>query len=273
MFRFRALASSLLVGVAFSVAGCTAPEPAPKVPFGEFEIGQFGGVAGRQNILHVRPDGLALLVSNQPAAGRLSPSRLDRLRTLLESEGLRREVAAAADAERKPPRCADLFSTSVVMGSLRMSVEERCGSETRPATPAFDEIISLTAPAMAGNFDGPVDVLDPRLVGLQLERPAYGDHTAFTVTVDPDGHGTLAYAGTVRRRLLLEPADRDVLRLLVGRLMEEPTQPCLPTQKTYYRLLITAAPASSGPDCSYRDRAREFYAVAQLLQRALDVEV
>ena len=72
----------------------------PSEPFGDFAVGEFGGIDGRQNIVYVRADGVALLVSRQPAAGRLSGQSLSRLRTLLTSDQFRQEVAA--DAQRKP---------------------------------------------------------------------------------------------------------------------------------------------------------------------------
>lgn len=60
-----------------SVAGCSllGPWAAPSEPFGDFSLGEFGGIDGRQNIVHVRADGVALLVSRMPAAGRLSDRR------------------------------------------------------------------------------------------------------------------------------------------------------------------------------------------------------
>ena len=275
MSRLAVLATSALVMVTCLLGGCasTGAEPLPFVAFSDFEVGQFGGVGGRQNVLRVRTDGVAILMSPQPASGRFAASTVDRLRTLLESEELRREAAAAAakDAEQRVPKCADLFSTAVTMGDLHLSVAEPCGSDAGPPTPAFDEIVTLTAAALRGEFDGPVDSREPKLRALELERAAYGDHVAFTITVDPDGRSTLSYAGHVRRRLTLDAADRDTLRLLVARLVEVPTQPC--TMKSYSRLTITGVPASSGRDCSFDSRFREYGAVAHLLQRALSVEI
>jgi hypothetical protein len=42
----------------------------PSEPFGDFAVGEFGGIDGRQNIVYVRADGVALLVSaSRPPGG------------------------------------------------------------------------------------------------------------------------------------------------------------------------------------------------------------
>ena len=53
------------------ITGCslTGPVAVPSEPFGGFVVGEFGGIDGRQNILYARTDGVALLVSRQPASG------------------------------------------------------------------------------------------------------------------------------------------------------------------------------------------------------------
>ena len=129
---------------ALVVAGCslTGSLATPSEPFSDFTVGEFGGIDGRQNILHVRADGVALLVSRVPAAGRLSDQKLTRLRTVLTSEQFGKEVANAA---RRKPRttdqvCSDLITNEVTMGTLSMSRTEPCGQEPQPA-PAFDEIL------------------------------------------------------------------------------------------------------------------------------------
>jgi hypothetical protein len=268
MLRLVALAVTLLLLLGGStLAGCALipAEPVPLVPFGDFEVGHYGGVAGVQDVLHVRADGVALLVTRKPAAGRLSEATMDRLRTLLESEEFRREAATAA-SDHEPPRCADLMSTSVRMGSLAMSVEEPCGSASQPATPAFDEILELTGPAQQGQFTEPVGVDEPRLVGVRLERSAATDQTGYVITITPDGIGTLAIAAVPQRQQELTTAERDTLRLLLARLAEQPVTAC--TTEPRYRLEISGAPGSSGADCGYRERYREFAATIAVLETA-----
>jgi hypothetical protein len=130
----------------------------PSEPFGDFAVGEFGGIDGRQNIVYLRADGVALLVSRQPAAGRLSGQTLSRLRTLLTSDQFRQEVAA--DAQRKQrapvPVCSDQITIEVTMGDLSMSRSDPCREISEP-TPAFDEITGILAPALRGDFDGPTD--------------------------------------------------------------------------------------------------------------------
>ena len=130
-------AAVLLVLTGCSLVG---PVAVPSEPFSDFVVGEFGGIDGRQNIVYVRADGVALLVSRQPAAGRLSGQSLGRLRTLLTSDQFRQEVAA--DAQRKKrapvPVCADQITTEVTMGSLSMSRSDPCREESEP-TPAFDD--------------------------------------------------------------------------------------------------------------------------------------
>ena len=91
----------LATAALLSAAGCSlvGPTAAPAEPFGDFVVGEFGGIDGRQNILHVRADGVALLISRAPAAGRLSDQKLSRLQTLLTSEQFREEVARAGSTE------------------------------------------------------------------------------------------------------------------------------------------------------------------------------
>jgi len=105
----------LIAAVLLTVAGCSLIGRAavPAEPFGDFVVGEFGGIDGRQNILYVRADGVALLVSRAPAAGKLSDRTMSRLQTLLTSGQFRQEVAR--DAKRKQrapvPVCADQVTT------------------------------------------------------------------------------------------------------------------------------------------------------------------
>jgi hypothetical protein len=242
----------------------------PSVPFRDFTVGEFGGIDGRQNILHVRADGVALLVSRVPAAGRLNDQKLSRLRTLLTSEQFSKEVADAA--QRKPPTteqvCSDLITKEVTMGNLSMSRTERCGVESQP-TPAFDEIVSIVAPAMRGNFDGPVETAEPPLFPVRLERVELQNQAGYMIKVDAAGRGasTLASGGSRQRDLSVQ--QRDTLRLILARIIEEPVVPC--TSTVHYRLDVATEPAISGPDCGFRERQPEFAALTVLLEDAFDL--
>lgn len=242
----------------------------PSVPFSDFTVGEFGGIDGRQNILHVRADGVALLISRVPAAGRLSDQKLSRLRTILTSEQFSKEVADGA--QRKPGTteqvCSDLITNEVTMGNLSMSQTEPCGVESQP-TPAFDEIVSIVAPAMTGNFDGPVETAEPPLFPVRLERMEHQNQAAHVIKVDAAGRGTIRLAGGGSKQRDLSVQQRDTLRLLIARISEEPVVPC--TSTVHYRLDVATEPAISGPDCGFRERQPEFGALTVLLEDAFDL--
>jgi len=114
-------AAALLVLTGCSLIG---PLAVPSEPFGDFVVGEFGGIDGRQNILYVRADGVALLVSRQPAAGRLSNQTLGRLRTLLTSDQFRQEVARDEERKKRAPAASPYFlinerSTNCMIPPLR----------------------------------------------------------------------------------------------------------------------------------------------------------
>ena len=262
----------LATAALLSVAGCSlvAPNAAPAEPFGDFVVGESGGIDGRQNILHVRTDGVALLISRAPAAGRLSDQKLSRLQTLLTSEQFREEVARQAQGKPRTPEqvCSDQITNEVTMGKLSMSRTEPCGEETEP-TPVFDEIISIVAPAMRGTFDGPVETPEPPLVPVRLERSGLQDQPGYTIMIDATGRGTMtpASGGSTQRNLSVE--QRDTLRLLIARISEKPVVPC--TSTAYYRLQADMQPVISGPDCAFPERQPEFHALAVLLEDAFNV--
>jgi hypothetical protein len=262
----------LIAASALAVAGCslTGPLATPSEPFSDFTVGEFGGIDGRQNILHVRADGVALLISRVPAAGWLSDQRLSRLRTLLTSEQFGKEVANAA---QRTPRtteqvCSDLITNEVTMGNLSMSRAEPCDEESRPA-PAFDEIVSIVAPAMRGTFDGPVETTEPRLFPVRLERMELQNQAAYMIKVDAAGRGTITLAGGGSKERDLSVQQRDTLRLLIARVIEEPLVPC--TTTAHYRLHIDIKPAISAPDCGFRERQPEFRELTVLLEDAFDI--
>ena len=59
-------AAVLLVLTGCSLVG---PVAVPSEPFSDFVVGEFGGIDGRQNIVYVRADGVALLGSRQRPPG------------------------------------------------------------------------------------------------------------------------------------------------------------------------------------------------------------
>jgi hypothetical protein len=254
----------LMAAAALTVVGCAPARPLamPSEPFGDFSVGEFGGIDGRQNILRVRADGVALLISRAPAAGRLSDQKLGRLRALLTSEQFRKEVAAQRTPRTTEQVCSDLITNEVTMGNLSMSRTEPCGEESRPA-PAFDEIVSIVAPAMRGDFDGAVETTEPRLRPIRLERMELQNQTAYMIKVDAAGRGTITLAGGGSKQRDLSVQQRDTLRLLIARIIEEPVVPC--TSTAHYRLDIATEPAISGPDCGFRERQPEFGALIALL--------
>jgi hypothetical protein len=267
---------AMLLALAFlSVAGCSlvGPWAAPSEPFGDFSLGEFGGIDGRQNIVYVRADGVALLVSPMPAAGKLSDQDLSRLRTLLTSRQFRQEVKREAERKAKSPApvCADQITTEVAMGSLWMSRTAPCGTEAAP-TPVFDEIVSILAPAMQGNFDGPVLTTEPQLLSMRLERLQLQDQPAYTITIDAAGRAMITIAGRTSAFHELSIQQRDTVRLLLARLTETPVVPC--TSTAHYQLQIdtnNSGSKISGPDCGFPQRQPEFRALTALLENAFGV--
>ena len=186
----RRLAGLMLVAALVAPAGCT-PEtsPEPPEPFGDFAVGQFGGVAGLQEILRVRADGNAVLIAREPASGRLGAEEMGRLRTLLTSEQFRQEVARELEWKRKPRKieCSDQIITEVSMGALSLSRSGPCGKEDLPSAPAFNEILTIVGPARRGEFAGPVDGSEPRLVPVRLERLTTSSRPGYLITIDRRG--------------------------------------------------------------------------------------
>ena len=262
----------LIAAVLLTIAGCSLVGRAavPSEPLGDFVVGEFGGIDGRQNILHVRTDGVALLVSRAPAAGKLSDQTMSRLQSLLMSSSSRREVARDAKRkERAPvPVCADQITTEVTMGNLSMSRSDPCQEESEP-TPAFDEILSLVAPALDGNFDGPVDSTEPRLFPLRLERIQAHDQPAYTITVRfrraRHDHGV----GRTSELHALSVSERDTLRLLLARVIEKPVAAC--TVPASYRLHVEKEAPVDGADCAFPERQPEFHALAAMLENDFGV--
>jgi hypothetical protein len=260
-------ATVLLVLTGCSLVG---PVAVPSEPFGDFVVGEFGGIDGRQNIVYVRADGVALLVSRQPSAGRLSVQTLSRLRTLLTSKQFQEEVAADVQRKKRPPMpgCADQITTEVTVGSLSMSRSDPCREKSEP-TPAFDEITGILAPALRGNFDGPADTAEPRLFPMSLQRIQLQDRPAYTIKIDAAGRAMIMISGRTSEWHSLSVQQRDTVRLLVARVIEKPVSPC--TGQAYYRLEVDTEPAVEGSDCGFPQRQLEFRALTTLLEDAFGV--
>jgi hypothetical protein len=267
---------AMLVAAAFlSASGCSLIDhwAAPSEPFGDFSMGEFGGIDGRQNIVYVRADGVALMVSPAPAAGRLSDQHLSRLKTLLTSRQFRQEVKREAERKAKSPApvCADQITTEVTMGSLWMSRTAPCGTEATP-TPAFEEIVSILTPAMHGNFDGPVHTTEPQLLPMRLERLRLQDQPAYAITINAAGRAMITIAGRTSEFHDLSIQQRDTVRLLLARLIETPVVPC--TSTAHYQLQIdtnNSGPKIAAPDCGFPQRQPEFRALTALLENAFGV--
>jgi hypothetical protein len=262
-----------MAAAALTVAGCApvGPLAKPSEPFNDFSVGEFGGIDGRQNILYVRAaDGVALLISRAPAAGQLTDQSLGRLQELLTSEQFREEVRREAQRKSKAPApvCSDQITTEVTMGSLSMSRTEPCGEKSEP-TPAFDEILSIVAPAMQGNFDGPVDTTEPRLLPMRLERLQVQDQPAYRIRIDAAGRAMITIAGRESELHELSIQQRDTVRLLQARVIDEPVVPC--TSTAHYQLHVESEPAVSGPDCGFPQRQPEFRALTVLLETAFGI--
>ena len=262
----------LIAAVLLTVAGCSLVGRAavPSEPLGDFVVGEFGGIDGRQNILHVRTDGVALLVSRAPAARQAERPDNEPASITADVKQFRREVARDAKRkERAPvPVCADQITTEVTMGNLSMSRSDPCQEESEP-TPAFDEILSLVAPALDGNFDGPVDSTEPRLFPLRLERIQAHDQPAYTITVDAAGRAMITVSGRTSELHALSVSERDTLRLLLARVIEKPVAPC--TVPASYRLHVEKEAPVDGADCAFPERQPEFHALAAMLENDFGV--
>lgn len=271
--KLRRHLAVLVAAATLTVAGCSliGPLATPSEPFSDFSVGEFGGIDGRQNILYVRAaDGVALLISRAPAAGKLSDQSPRRLQELLTSKQFREEVTRAAQRKSKAPEpvCSDQIMTEVTMGSLSMSRSEPCGDKSEP-TPAFDEILSIVDPAMHGNFDGPVDTAEPRLLPMRLERLQAQEQPAYTIRIDTAGRAMITIAGLASELHELSIQQRDTVRLLQARLIDEPVVPC--TSTAHFQLHVDTEPAVAGRDCGFLQRQPEFRALTVLLETAFGV--
>lgn len=264
----QSLAVSLVALGLLLPTGCAEPVAAPQVPFRDFSVVESGGVDGRQNELLVGADGVGLLLSRDPAAGRFREATMRRLRVLLESEPFRTEVAAQTP-QAEPAMCSDQIALRVTMGSLSMSRSGPCESDPRAQTPAFDEILRLTAPAFAGDFDLPVPAGEPALVGVGLVDRGDDGEPGYRIDVSPAGKGVITIPGAPASPRTLSRTDRDPLRLLLPRLAEGPDVQCEAPGR--YAMTVALPEPVSGSECTFAERRLEFRAVVAVLERAFGV--
>jgi hypothetical protein len=268
----RALA---IIGAAvlLMITGCSlnGATPVPPEPFSDFVVTESGGIDGRQNIVYVSADGVALRVSRQPASGRLSDQSLSRLRNLLTSAQFRKEVARDVQRKQRPPvpYCSDQITTEVTMGSLSITRSDPCREKSEP-TPAFDEILSIVALALQGHFDGPVDAAEPRLSAMWLKRIRLQDRPAYVIKIDNRGRAMIMMSGRSAEWQSLSVQQRDTVRLLVARVIEKPVVSCT-SQQVSYRLRVGNDSAVEGPDCGFPQRQPEFRALTVSLENAFGV--
>jgi hypothetical protein len=218
------LSAPVLVTCSAEVRPDESPTTVPSVPFSEVRVIESGGVDGRYNVLLIQTDGLGLVMGRQPSAGQISEEQLSRLRTLLESEQFRREVATQTPPE--PPQCSDQVTVTVQMGPLQMSRTGPCPSGDDRPTPAYDEIIRIVSAPLHGAFDQPVPAGAPALVPVRLENPETSGEPGYVIAVDARGRGVLTRAGTEPVRRTLPDDAQDTLRLLLARLTANPTVDC-----------------------------------------------
>jgi hypothetical protein len=236
-----------------------APTPVPKVAFSDFTLEETGGIDGRHNVLLVRTDGVAISMSWEPSAGQLSPDTVTRLRTLLESEQFRIEVARGGEPE--PPQCSDQVTMRLVMGALAISQIGPCPTGAAP-TAAFDEILSMLSAPLRGEYDRPVPGGEPKLVPIRLEAQADAGKPAHVITVDARGRAVKTMRGATPVRRTLETSQQDTLRLLLDRLQSEPPVECAKPGR--YRAVI--AGTTTVTECQYFYAQPELRAVVNLLE-------
>jgi hypothetical protein len=166
------------------------------------------------------------------------------------------------------PVCSDQITIEVTMGDLSMSRSDPCREMSEP-TPAFDEITGILAPALRGDFDGPTDTTEPQLFPMSLQRIQLQDRPAYVIKIDAAGRAKIMISGRTSEWHSLSVQQRDTVRLLVARVIEEPVSPC--TSQAYYRLQVDKEPVAGGPDCGFPERQLEFRALTALLENAFGV--
>lgn len=216
------------------------PDPVDPAPFGEVTLTEAGGVDGRRNVLVLRPDGVALAVTRQPAAGRLAPATMARVEAIFASEQLRTEAARKVEPSS---RCADEIYRQVAMGPITVTRGTSCDPRKGEDLPAYRELVQLLGPALRGEFDGPVDDPDPALPAVILAREGAVDHP-YEIAVDLDGSARLTRPAQPAADAELTASGRDALRLLLVRISAAPRR--APTRADPYRLSFAGTAVTPG---------------------------
>ncbi|GAB3758789.1 twin-arginine translocation signal domain-containing protein [Microlunatus parietis] len=257
---FHRRAGLLIAALGTTTAGCALlpPEPLPLTRFGAFTMTVTGGVAGVFRQLQVTPsDRIGLVLTERPAAGRISTETLNRIGTLLESEAFRREAARPRPDDM---RCADTFVVTLRMGALTVSREDPCAPT--PA-PEWDKLTALLQPFWEGRFEEPLPAASAPPILVQ--EIASGRPTGRRAELGPDGQATLRSPDRVLRTGRLEVSQLAALTVLAARPL------CRPAREFDDGFLISigdqqaAAPVGNriGPDCP------ELGAIAQLARTAV----
>jgi hypothetical protein len=218
-------------------------------------------------VLLIQTDGTALLMGREPSAGMIDEAELSRLRTLLESEQFRREVAA--DTPSEPPQCTDQITVTVAMGPLSMSRTGPCPSGSDRPTPAFDEILSIVSAPLRGAYARPVPAGPPALVAVRLEAREATAEPGYVITVDARGRGTMTRAGAPPVRRTLPGEAQDTLRLLLARLATAPVVDCAEPGRR--RAIIGGRNAVTVIECGYFGGQPEFRAMVVLLEQHFEI--
>ncbi len=261
------LSAPVLVSCSPDFLPDATPTPVPLVPFTEVMVTESGGVDGRYNVLLIQTDGVALVMGREPSAGRIGEEKLSRLRTLLESEQFRREVATVTPPE--PPQCSDQITVAVAMGTLEMSRTGPCPPGNDRPTPAFDEIVSIVSAPLHGMFDRPVPTGPPALVPVRLEAKEAAGEPGHVITVDARGRGQLTRTGAPPVRRTLPDDAQDTLRLLLARLAAAPVADCADPGRR--RAIVGGRDPVTVTECGYFGNQPEFWAVVRLLEQHFEV--
>ena len=259
------LSAPVLVTCSPDAGPDATPTPVPTVSFTDVTVTETGGVDGRYNVLVIQTDGIALLMGREPSAGRIGEEKLSRLRTLLESEQFRQEVATMTSPE--PPQCSDQITVAVVMGPLTMSRTGPCSTGDDRPTPAFDEIVSIVSAPLQGKFDRPVPAGPPALVPVRLVAKEAAGEPGYLITVDDRGRGILTPVDAPPVRRTLPDDEQDTLRLLLARLAAAPVVDCADPGRR--RVIVGGRDPATVTECGYFGNQPEFWAVVRVLERHL----
>jgi hypothetical protein len=261
------LSAPVLVACSAEARPDESPTAVPSVPFSEVRVIESGGVDGRYNVLLILTDGIGLLMGRQPSAGQIGEKQLSRLRTLLESEQFRREVARQTSPE--PPQCSDQVTVAIEMGPLEMSRTGPCPTGDDRPTPAFDEIVRIVSVPLHGAFDQPVPTGAPALVPVRLEAAESSGEPGYVITVDARGRGVLTRAGETPVRRTLPDDARDTLRLLLARLTAAQPVDCADPGRR--RAIIGDRDPVTVIECNAFGTQPELQAAATLLEGVFSV--